>query len=369
MEQSNTTFNTWYSNATKMMNDWHEMAEKLNADQKPLWDDAAKIQQKWIQDFQSMVQNMQNPFMPGGKSSFSQNTMKGVFDNMLNSTDMYTRLYKLWQPVFDSMQNNSFQHEDFWKLVDPQGFKEFVDKLFNYTSFNPMKDFMDKSNQAMKHWFDSATDTGKNFSQMFGSNAFPNAFTHITPESMSNWYMEMMRSSQRSFASFFGNGSSAASGINFDSIAEVMEKWREYVSKGNQMQNMIYKTSASAWEKVMQLITERGKEGTPVSNFNEFYNEWSAINEKEFVELFNTDEYAALQAELIKLNSELNRAYEKQMEIFMQPFPVVHKSQLEDLYRINHELRTKLNELERTVAELRETIKVNAQNKENNTEK
>ena len=77
--------------------------------------------------------------------------MKGVFDNMLNSNDMYTRLYKLWQPVFDLMQNNSFQHEDFWKLVDPQGFKELVDKLFNYTSFNPMKDFMDKPNQAMKH--------------------------------------------------------------------------------------------------------------------------------------------------------------------------------------------------------------------------
>ena len=66
MEQSNTIFNTWYNNATKMMNDWREMAEKLNADQKPLWDDAARIQQKWIQDFRGMIQNMQNPFMLEG---------------------------------------------------------------------------------------------------------------------------------------------------------------------------------------------------------------------------------------------------------------------------------------------------------------
>ena len=367
MEQSNTIFDTWYRNTTKMMDDWREMAKNVDANQRPLWDDAAKMQQKWIHDFQSMIQNMQNPFMPGGRSGFSQNTMKDVFENMLNSTDMYTRLYTLWQPVFDAMQKNSFRQEDFWKMINPQGFREFVDKLFGYSVFNPMKDFMDSSNQSMKHWFDSAGDTGKMFTEMFNNNPFANTF-NMNPESMSNWYAEMMRSSQRSFSTLFGNGSADTSGTYFDSISEIMRLWSEYMTKANQMQELMYRTSSSAWEKVLQSIIERAKNGESVSDYKEFYNEWSAINEKEFVELFNTDEYAALQAELIKLNSELNRAYEKQMEIVMQPFPVVNRSQLDDLYKINHELRTKLNDLERMVADLQDTIRANSQTEENQTE-
>lgn len=367
MEQS-TIFDTWYSNATKMMNNWREMNEKLNADQKPLWDDAKKMQQIWIADFQTMIQSMQNPFIPGGKSGFSQNSMKDVFENMLNSTDMYIRLYKLWQPVFDSMQNNTFQQQDLWKHIDPQNFKEFVDKLFGYTGFNPMKDFIDRSNLAMKQWFEGAGDTGKEFTNMFSNNPFGNFFTSINPESMSNFYMEMVRSSQQSFAPFFGNGAFNDAGSYSESISEVMQVWGEYVSKGNQMQEMIYKTSTLAWEKVMQSITDKAKDETSVNDFKEFYNEWSAINEKEFVELFNTDEYSALQADLIKLNSKLNRLYENQMEALMQPFPVVNKSQLEDLYKVNHELRTKLNDLERMVEELQNTIRANTKADNDTTE-
>ncbi|MDQ0594363.1 hypothetical protein QFZ37_002732 [Chryseobacterium ginsenosidimutans] len=367
MKQS-TIFDTWYSNSTEMMNNWHKMTEKINTDQKPLWDDARNIQKKWIEDFQKMIQNMQNPFMPGGKSGFSQNTMKDVFENMLNSTDMYIRLYKLWQPVFDAMENNTFHQQDLWKLIDPHSFKEFVDRFFGYAGFNPMKDFIDRSNQLMKQWFDSAGDTGKGFSKMFNNNPFSNFFANSNSESMFNLYMEMLRSGQRSFSTFFGNGLFGSSDNYFDSMAEMMEVWTEYVSKGNQMQEMIYKVSTAAWEKVMESINDKVKDGTSVNDFKEFYNEWSAINEKEFVELFNTDEYATLQADLIKLNSRLNTMYEKQIEDLMKPFPIVHKSQLEGLYEVNHELRTKLNNLERLVEELRNTVSTNTQTEDNKTE-
>jgi BMFP domain-containing protein YqiC len=102
----------------------------------------------------------------------------------------------------------------------------------------------------------------------------------------------------------------------------------------------------------MQAMTERSQAGTPPTDFNQFYNEWSAINEQEFTALFNTEEYAALQGELIKLNSELNKAYERQMEVLLQPYPVVLRSQLDEVYKVNHELRSRLNDLERLVNEL-----------------
>jgi hypothetical protein len=136
-----------------------------------------------------------------------------------------------------------------------------------------------------------------------------------------------------------------------------METWGKYVSKMNEMQAMLYKASMSAWEKVLQAMSERSASGTPLNNFDEFYSEWSSINEKEYLDLFNTDEYAALQGELLELQVKLSRSYEKQMETFLQPFPVVLRSQLEDLYKMNHELRTRINDLESMIEDLKEQMR------------
>jgi hypothetical protein len=131
----------------------------------------------------------------------------------------------------------------------------------------------------------------------------------------------------------------------------------------------MYRTAASAWEKVMQRLADRAREGQTGDNFNDFYNEWSAINEQEFVALFNTDEYASLQAELIRLNAEINSAYEKQMEAFLQPLPIVFRSQLEDLYKTNHDLRSRLNNLEKMFNDLQQTVRSSAERREQKTEK
>jgi hypothetical protein len=374
MERTDTIFDTWYNNTTKMMNDWRDMAEKHNTSQKTVWEDVTKMQQKWLSDFQSMIRNMQNPFMPGGSSGFSHNMMRDVFSNMLNSTDMYTRLFSLWQPVFNSMRDNNFRPEDFWKLIDEQEFKKFTDRLFGFDSLSPMKDFVDTSMKNMKMWFDTSTETGRQFSSMFGNSMpFFGTISQIDPQSMANWWMEMARSSARSFTPFFSN-STANTGTGdgqsvFGPGFSIMEKCNEYMSKANQMQVMMYRTAASASEKVMQRMAERAREGKTGDNFNDFYNEWSAINEQEFVALFNTDEYAALQAELIKLNSEINNAYEKQLETFLQPLPVVFRSQLEDLYKVNHELRSRLNNLEKMFNDLQESVRANAERREQKNEK
>ncbi|RNI27554.1 hypothetical protein EFA69_15630 [Rufibacter immobilis] len=356
MEQTTTIFDTWVNTTSKLVNDWREMTEKLNSEQKNIWEEAGKMQQTWMHSFQNMMQNMQMPFMSGANAGVGA-SMQDAFFNMLRSTDIYTQLFQLWQPVFRAMQNNSFQNQDFWKLIDPQGFKSIVDKLFGFDAVGPMKTFMDQSTQVMNMWMNSFSDAGKNMGQMFGNGMpFFNAMSQMNPQSMMNWYIDMARSAQRSMAPFLGSTSNGTM-PSMQHTVELMEQWGNYMAKLNQLQTMLYKTSVSAWEKVMQTVTDRAKDGTMVTDFNQFYNEWSTINEREYVALFNTDEYAALQAELIKLNSDLNKMYERQMEAFLQPYPVVFRSQLEEVYKVNHELRSRINTLERMVTELQNTAK------------
>jgi hypothetical protein len=163
--------------------------------------------------------------------------------------------------------------------------------------------------------------------------------------------MDMLRMTQRSFSPFFPQSNDGAS-ADGEPLSSMMEKWSRYISKLNEMQTLLYKTGMSAWEKVIAAMNERSADAKHNMGFDEFYNEWSAINESEYVALFNTDEYASLQAELLKLQTEVARMYEKQMEAMLQPFPVVLRSQLEEVYKTNHELRSKINDLERIISEM-----------------
>lgn len=352
MEQT-TFFDTWYQNTAKLVNDWQEAAGKLNGEQKNVWEEASKMQQQWMNSFQSMIRQM--PFASSGNAAglFGHSGMQEAFFNMLKSTDVYTRLLQLWQPVFQALQSNDFNSQDFWKLIDQQGFKTFVDKLFGFDTVAPVRHFMEQSNQIMKFWLDSSTQAGQNLGQMIG-NATPffGALTQMNPQTLAQWYLQMAQSAQRSFAPFWGS-TNLGQAPSLQSVVGMMEQWGNYMTKINQFQTMLYKQSVSAWEKVMQRVVDQAREGNAPVDFNQFYNEWSTINEQEFVALFNTDEYAALQAELIKLNSDMSKIYEKQMEVLLQPYPVVLRSQLDEVYKVNHELRGRINTLERIVDELR----------------
>jgi hypothetical protein len=333
METTENVFDAWIKNSNKMMNDWKNMADQWTGEQGNMWQGVGNMQQKWMDGYQSMMNNMNNPFA-NHFNPFTDSTSRDAFFNMLKSTDVYTRLFQLWQPIFSQMQSNTFNPEDLWKMIDPASFRSFVDKLFGIDQNAIMNGFMDQYRRSAQ---------------------FFNSMSQMNP-GMNNWYTDLFRSAQASFAPFFtqtNTGSRPSSGP----LWEDMETWGKYISKTNEMQAMLYKASMSAWEKVVKAMAERSDAGKPLNSFDEFYSEWSSINEKEFLDLFNTDEYAAVQGELLQLQVKLTRSYEKQMETFLQPFPVVLRSQLEEVYKTNHELRTRINELERMMAELQEQMK------------
>ena len=180
----------------------------------------------------------------------------------------------------------------------------------------------------------------------------------MNPQTYANCYSDIMRATQRSFATFMG-GTTSGEMPATDALSGMTERWVKYSSKVSQMQSLLYKTSISAWEKTVQAMANLSAEGKKLNTFDEFYAEWSAINEREYVALFNTDEYAALQAELLNLQTEMSSTYEKQMETFLQPYPLVRRSQLEEVYKVNHELRTRINDLERAITELHEIVRSN----------
>jgi hypothetical protein len=356
MQRSETVFDSWFNHTSKMMSDWKNASEKWTGDQTSLWDSMGKMQQQWMDGYQSMMRNMASSAPGGAFNPFNQSTTQDAFANMMKSMDVYTHLFQLWQPVFRQMQQHAVSPQDFWKLVDPAGFRSLVDKMFGMDQGKMMQGFVDQYAQMMQLYFNSMNAAGKNFSQSFASSIpFPLQFG-MSPQTMSGLYADMMKTTQRSFAPFFGQTTNGTASFA-EPMSGMLERYGKYMSKVNEMQTLLYKTGMVAWEDVVRSMNERTAEGNASASFDDFYNMWSAINEKAYVALFNTEEYAALQAELMTMQTEMARMYEKQLEVYLQPYPVVLRSQMEEVYKTNHELRTRINDLERTLAELQNAIK------------
>ena len=355
MENSETVFEAWFTNTGKMMENWKKATGQWSGDQSRMWEATGKMQQQWMDGFQSMLKNMAST-SSGGFNPFSHQTTSEAFSNMLKSMDIYTRLFQLWQPAFSQMQNNNFSTQDFWKAVDPAGFRSFVDKLFGIDQAGIMQGFLNQYGQMTNMWTNAMGNAAQSFANA-GTNSIPffQSMSQMDPQTVSKWYADMLNATQRSFAPFMGQ-TTKGNVPDAETMSQMAERWGKYISKVNDMQALLYKTSMSAWEKTVQAMAERSEQGKKLNSFDEFYAEWSAINEREYVALFNTDEYAALQAELLTLQTEMSAMYEKQMEAFLQPYPLVRRSQLEEVYKVNHELRARINELERQIAELRELV-------------
>src|SRR5690606_1163222 len=82
-----------------------------------------------------------------------------------------------------------------------------------------------------------------------------------------------------------------------------------------------------------------------VNNITALYQEWLNIGDKVFVELFESDEYSQLMAEVSAIQMKLRKEYETQIEKSMSGFPIATKSELDELYKTIYDLKKEVRQL------------------------
>ncbi|HEU4718225.1 MAG TPA: poly(R)-hydroxyalkanoic acid synthase subunit PhaE, partial [Bacteroidia bacterium] len=130
-------------------------------------------------------------------------------------------------------------------------------------------------------------------------------------------------------------------------IVGMGEKMAVYGQKLAELQQHIYATAAQSWETFVLENYEQVKKGADLSNTQEAFQKWINRNEEVFIGLFRSEEYSKLQGELLDLGLEIRQHAEKAGEIVLQPFPVVLRSEADDLYTTVYELRKRISALEK----------------------
>jgi hypothetical protein len=349
MDSSRTYFDNFLKGQFKAANPWSNMNQQPN----------------YMGNMSSMFENMNKAFAEMPKY-MNPATAKDAFNSMLKSTELYTKMYDMWQPYIQNLSKGTgLNADDMKKMFDPAAYKQIVDKMFGFAPANNLTDLFEQASRNIHNYFNTTRQMGDSYLNAFGKER--DMLEGMMPTGagyMNEMYRGLYNNFRQSMMPFFRLSAPGKEQEQLDTMFELQEKLVNYSVKQNEMQYLIYTNAGKAMNNVMELLRTRAEEKKEYANFQEFHAEWSDINEKIFIQLFSTEEFSRLQGEVIGLSLDLKKGFETQMEAMLQPYPVVLRSQMEEVYRNNYELRKELRALAKTVKELQNNLNGNARTSE-----
>jgi len=339
-------FNTWMNTQMGSAKSWFENMNtaspfmknlNMNDDMKKNYDNMLNMFNNWSSSMNTTYSEMLKNFNTGsGKDAFS---------GMFNNAEMYLKAFELWMPMFKSIQDKSFTPDTFKQMFNAPLFKEMMDKMFNM-----QPDFMKNMNEETKANMYKMMDANKT---MFDS--FKSSFNANIPDS--NMFFNQAFSNYNSMYNNLTNALAPMMKLmpegeakqNMDAMNEMSKEFNVFNIKNTQMQYMMYATGLKAMEELSGNIYNKVRNGEDVSNFMNVYNEWLHINDKNFVTLFETEEYSKMQADLSSFGNKLKMNIDKMMEKSLAKLPLINRTEMDDLYKTIYELKKRINVLEKQI--------------------
>lgn len=130
----------------------------------------------------------------------------------------------------------------------------------------------------------------------------------------------------------------------------------EYQRRVDAMATLLGKIHQSSLELLIQRLEERQREGQSVNTFRGIYDLWIECGEQTFRQTAHGDEYARLQAELTNAFATLRVRQQALSERTLASLNLPNRAEMDTAHRRVKELRHRIDELERTIADLRDRV-------------
>ncbi len=330
-------------------------------------------QQNWANPFQNWSKNMmaQNPFsmdsyqntadtmtklfnqygeMMNYSLSNLQNALKGntpqdAFRNMMNINEGFLRFAEMWTPFMKNIQNKTFNMDSFKQMVSPEAYKNLMDQLFGLMP--------EHTAQYFQNWTKMMQDASKNFS-MKGNyaemkNAFQSAMPQVNPNAMMDQFLGSYQNFKNSMNSIFapmgkmlGKNDYTQAAAEWSDLADKMVKFN---LKNAEMQYMIYERGTKVMEQVAETIMNKQENGEEIGNLMSLYQEWLNLSDAAFVELFESDAYSEIMAEVASLKMKLTKEADTMLEKSFASMPIATKSEIEELHKTIYDLKKEVRQL------------------------
>ncbi len=214
-----------------------------------------------------------------------------------------------------------------------------------------IKEVYDNSIKQLHTFFASQNGLSKEYyTQMQNiSNNFPNLFGSNTSANLRDLYGHMSNVFGKTFEPLMKLVNAGKEKDRVEEIIAMMDRVAEYTIKQAEMQSFLQNTTRTSLEKVGEQFAEKFGKITNVTEMpstQEMFSEWVKVNEQLFTELFASEEFSKVKAEALNLSLDVKKQFEKQLKNNFNHFPVVFKSEVEELQKTVYDLKKQIKDLQ-----------------------
>ncbi len=281
---------------------------------------------------------------------------KDTFTNFVQGNQVYYKMQEFFQPMMNAMQKGQFNMDAFKNQFNPNSYNELTKQIFgNLYNTASTKEFYDNGIKQLQDFFANQHNLGKEYySQMQNmANEFPHMFNSESAATLKDFYSKMNNIFGKTFEPLMKVVAPGKEKQNAEELITLMDKMAAYSVKQAELQAFLQTTTKASVEKIAQKYAEKysdPKTYTTLPSAEEMYNEWVKTNEQLFTELFASEEFSKVKGEALNLSMDVKKHFEKQMENSLENFPVVLKSEVEDMQKTIYELKKQVKELQSKLA-------------------
>ncbi len=330
---------------------------------------------EWLQKSYQPIQSMWN-ISPSTTSWFNTNSTPtnwvamnewwmNQFQNITttplhtpNTTDMFSQLFAgkqhqaqlaaLYAPIWEAMQKD-MSWDKIKETLHTENYKKMIDNMFGWLQPSNLQQGFDWINNLAKSTNNPFLGNQSTEWQAWWNTTYPHISQglHGDMSSFSAMQKQNMETWNNSMSPFMKLVNDPKEKQKLEIIQELLQNYTTYSSKLVEIQKISYTTAQKAWEDVTKTAYENLKDGKQYADFNDFYKEWSTVNEKLFIETFRTEEYAKLQNELVNNSLDMKQLVSSWLELNFANYPVALRSEMNELYQIIHDLRNEVRSLKK----------------------
>ncbi|MFO0322493.1 MAG: poly(R)-hydroxyalkanoic acid synthase subunit PhaE [Bacteroidota bacterium] len=355
-------FKNWYSqqlNVIKQLTDFNQSiynstinygktANDINNSFSTMNNAWTNIYNNWIgtinTTYDTLSSSIKNPFN------------KDIFKHYFEGSQLNSKIQEVFQPILKAIQNNDYSIETWKTINNPDNYKKITEQVFgSFFNQGNLNDVFENSTKQLQNFFVNQNNLGKEyFEQIKNINAqFPELFSGNS-EQIKDLYSKINNVFGKTFEPLLKLTNVGKEKENIESTIELLDKVSELSIKQSELQSHLYKTMQSSIEDLVKETQDKYKDlqagtFTPPSA-NDLYNEWVKRSEKLYSDLFNTDEFSKVKADVLSLNLDVKKHFEKQFENLFEQYPIIFKSELEEVYKTIHDLKNTVKELQNKLA-------------------
>jgi polyhydroxyalkanoate synthase subunit PhaE len=129
--------------------------------------------------------------------------------------------------------------------------------------------------------------------------------------------------------------------------SDIANRITVYNIKNAELQYMMYMHGTNVMDKLAENIISKIEKGEEINSMMALYQEWLNISDKVYVNLFESEEYSKLMAEVSSMQLRLRKDIEAQLEKMMVGIPVATRSEMDEMYKTIYDLKKQVRQLEK----------------------